>query len=93
MGPIECPHCHQMLEDRIIPITPRPINLLLFADADHVAPQDVIIWKTFQGVIVPTTLFEMFGPHHDNAVTHLLRNLDLLGQQHQRADIKVRRTT
>ena len=93
MGPIKRPHHHQTLEDWVIPITPHPINLLFLADADHVAPQDVIIGKTFQGIVMPTTLLKTFGPRHDNAMAHPLRDLDPLGQQHQRADVKVGRTT
>ena len=93
MGPIERPHRHQTLEDWIVPIAPRPIDLLFFADADHVAPEHIIIRKTLQGVIMPTTLLKAFSPRHDNAMTHSLRDLGLLGQQHQRADVKVGRTT
>ena len=74
-------------------MTLRPIDSLLFTDANHVPPQDVIVGEPFQGVVVPTTLLETFGPRHDNTMAHSLRNLDPLGQQHQRADVKVGRTT
>ena len=93
MGPIECPHHHQTLEDWILPINVRPISSLFFVDADHVPPQDVIIGETFQGVVMPTTLLEAFSPRYDNAMTHSLRDLDPLGQQHQHADVKVGCTT
>ena len=93
MSPIKCPHRHQTLEDWIVPINVCPIGSLFFADVDHVTPQDVIVGKSFQDVVVPTTLLEMFGPRHDNAMTHSLGDLDPLGQQHRRADVKVGRTT
>ena len=93
MGPIEHPHHHQMLEDWILPINVRPISSLFFVDADHVPPQDIIVGETFQGVIMPMTLLKTFGPHYNNTMTHSLIDLDPLGQQHQRADDKVGRTT
>ena len=93
MGPIERPHRHQSIEDWILSMNVRPVGSLLLADTDHVSPQDVIIGKTFQGVVMPTTLLETFGPRHNNAMAHALGDLDPLGQQHQRADVKVGCTT
>ena len=89
MGPIEHPHRHQTLEDWIIPVTSCPIDSLFLTDADHVAPEDVVIGKTFQGVVMLMTLLKMFSPCHDNTMTHSLRDLGSLGQQHQHADVKV----
>ena len=93
MGPIERSHPHQMVENWILPIGIRPINSLLFTKANHVPPKDVVIGETSQGVIVPTTLLETLGSRHDDAMAHTLGNLDPLDQQHQRADVKVGRTT
>ena len=83
MGPIESPHCHQTLKDWIIPITPCSIDSLLFTDVDHISPEDVIIRKTFQGVVMPTTLLKMFSTCCNNATTHSLRDLGPFGQLHQ----------
>ena len=93
MSPIERPHRHQSIEDWVLPMDVRPIGSLFFTDTDHVSPEDVIVGEAFQGVVMPATFFETLGPHHDNAMAHPLRDLDPLGQQHQRADVKVGRTT
>ena len=93
MRPVESPHRYQSLEDWVLPMDVRSVGSLFFADADHITPQDVIIGKTFQGVVMPTTFLETLGPRHNNAMAHPLRDLDPLGQQHQRADVKVGRTT
>ena len=93
MSPIERPHHHQMIEDWILPMDVCPISSLFFADADHVTLEDVIVGKTFQGVVMPTTLLKTIGPRHNNAMAHSWRDLDPLGQQHQCADVKVGRTT
>ena len=93
MGPVESPHRHQTIEDWILSMDVCPIGSLFFADANHVPPEDVIVGKAFQGVVVPTTLLETLGPRHDNTMAHSLRDLDPPGQQHQRADVKVGRTT
>ena len=93
MSPVEGSHRHQSIEDWILSMDVRPVGSLLLADTDHISPQDVIIGKAFQGVVLPTTLLKTLGPRHDNAMAHSLRDLDPLGQLHQRADVKVGRTT
>ena len=79
MCPIKGPHLHQALEDWIVPHVLETSNPHLFADLDHVPPQDIIIGKSSQGFIVPTILFKMLGSGDDHTMTHLLRNLALLG--------------
>ena len=79
MSPIKGPHRHQTLKDRIVPITPRSIDSLFLADAAHISPQDIIIGKTFQGIIMPMTLLETLSPCHNDTVAHLLRDLGPLG--------------
>ena len=75
MSPVEGPHLHQALNDRIIPHVLETSNPHLFTDPDHVPPQDIVIGKSGQDLIVLSALFKMLGPSDDHAMTHPLGNL------------------
>ena len=59
-----CPvkHAHaQKLEEDIIPILPWDAMTQLFANPDHVSPQDIVAMRLGQGVVDPLVLVEVLN--------------------------------
>ena len=71
--PVEHAHAQELEED-LIPILPWDATTKLFADPDHVPPQDIVVVCLGQGVIHPDVLVEVLDVR--SVVQHPNGNLE-----------------
>ena len=71
--PVE--HAHtQKLEEDVIPVLPWDATTQLFADPDHVPPQDIVAMRLRQGVVDPLVFIKAFNVW--SVVQHLNGDLE-----------------